>query len=180
MTDTPVKKMTKTESREIRKLVKDEYSFLDSELGGETQRIKADVRQQFDAEAEAALVNARKRTDKLRAKAKKLEEEAHETLRELQSQGFELGGYRTGELLSFTIHDDSLKVATVEKRMKAAFDAVDSQVHTARRSLKLNENEAVRKLTLGMCESAEAEMFIKNIPSLAELVSMPDLKALKA
>jgi len=71
-------KMTKTEAKEIRTLVKSEYAFLDTELGGQVSRIKADIRQHMDAEAEAALVNARKRTDKIRAKAEKLKAEAHE------------------------------------------------------------------------------------------------------
>jgi len=64
--------------------------------------------------------------------------------------------------------------------MKSAFEAVDTQVHNARRTLKVNENEAVRKLTLNMCDSEEARSFIENIPSLTELVSMPDLKQLTA
>ena len=174
------KKMSKSEAKEIRTLVKSEYAFLDAELGGQVSRIKSDIRQHMDAEAEAALVNARKRTDKIRAKAEKLKAEAHELLRELQSEGFELGGYGNPELFVFDVKDGSLKVGTVEKRMKSAFEAVDQQVHSARRSLKLNENEAVRKLTLNMCDTDEARSFIENIPSLAELVSMPDLKQLTA
>jgi hypothetical protein len=180
MSDTPKTKMTKTEAKEIRTLVKSEYSFLDTEIGGQVARIKADIRAQFDAEAEAALVNARKRTDKLRAKAKKLQDEAHELLRELQGEGFELGGYGQPELFTFDVKDGNLKVATVENRMKRAFDLVDQQVHDARRGLKVNENEAVRKLTLNMCDTDEARSFIENIPSLGELVSMPDLKQLTA
>lgn len=179
MSDT-TKKMTKTEAKEIRTLVKSEYAFLDAELGGQVSRIKADIRQQFDAEAEAALVNARKRTDKIRAKAEKLKAEAHELLRDLQSEGFELGGYRSTDLFTFEVSDGNLKVATVESRMRAAFDVVDQQVHTARRTLKVNENDAVRKLTLNMCDTDEARSFIENIPSLTELVSMPDLKQLTA
>ena len=177
MTDTP-KKMTKTEAKEIRTLVKSEYSFLDQELGGQVARIKSDIRQHMEAEAEAALVSARRRTDKLRAKGEKLKAEAHELLRELQSEGFELGGYRQDELFTFDVCDGNLKVATVEKRQKAAFDAVDTQVHDARRGLKVNENDAVRKLTLNMCDTDEARSFIENIPALAELVSMPNLKQL--
>ena len=173
-------KMTKTEAKEIRTLVKSEYAFLDTELGGQVSRIKADIRQHMDAEAEAALVNARKRTDKIRAKAEKLKAEAHELLRELQAEGFELGGYGNPELFTFDVKDGNLKVGTVEKRMKSAFEAVDTQVHNARRTLKVNENEAVRKLTLNMCDSEEARSFIENIPSLTELVSMPDLKQLTA
>lgn len=179
MSDTP-KKMSKSEAKEIRSLVKSEYSFLDQELGGQVARIKADIRQQMDAEAEAALVNARKRTDKIRAKAKKLADEAHELLRELQMEGFELSRYGRNDLFTFDVHDSDLKVATVEKRMKAAFDAVDTQVHDARRGLKVNENEAVRKLTLNMCDTDEARSFIEQIPSLSELVSMPNLKQLTA
>lgn len=179
MSDTP-KKMTKTEAKEIRSLVKSEYAFLDQELGGQVSRIKADIRQHMDAEAEAALVGARKRIDsKIRAKAEKLKAEAHELLRELQAEGFELSGYRRSELFTFDLHED-LKVSTVEKRMRAAFDAVDQQVHDARRNLKLNENEAVRKLTLNMCDTDEARSFIENIPALSELVSMPNLKQLTA
>jgi hypothetical protein len=78
------------------------------------------------------------------------------------------------------VKDGNLKVATVENRMKRAFDLVDQQVHDARRGLKVNENEAVRKLTLNMCDTDEARSFIENIPSLGELVSMPDLKQLTA
>jgi hypothetical protein len=178
MTDTPKTKMTKTEAKEIRSLVKSEYSFLDQELGGQVARIKSDIRQHMEAEAEAALVGARKQIDKIRAKAKKLEEEGHELLRELQTQGFEMN-YRGQNLLSATVNDN-IKVATVEKRQKAAFDAVDTQVHEARRGLKVNENDAVRKLTLNMCDTDEARSFIENIPALAELVSMPDLKQLTA
>jgi len=107
-----------------------------------------------------------------------LKAEAHELLRELQSEGFELGGYRSDELFTFDVCDGNLKVATVEKRQKAAFDAVDTQVHDARRGLKVNENDAVRKLTLNMCDTDEARSFIENIPALAELVSMPNLKQL--
>ena len=179
MADTP-KKMTKTEAKEIRTLVKSEYSFLDQELGGQVARIKSDIRQSFEQEAEAHLTRARSKVDKLRKKAKKLEEEGHELLRELQLDGFTLGGYGKPELLTTNINDGSLKVENVEKRMKTAFDAVDTQVHDSRRSLKLNENEAVRKLTLNMCDTSEARSFIENIPSLAELVSMPDLKQLTA
>lgn len=174
------KKMSKTEAKEIRSLVKSEYQFLDQELGGQVARIKSDIRQAFEAEAEAALVTARKRTDKLRAKAEKLKAEAHELLRELQGEGFELGGYRMTDLFTFDVHDGNLKVATVEKRMKRAFDLVDQQVHDARRGLKVNENEAVRKLTLNMCDSDEARSFIENIPALGELVQMPNLKQLSA
>lgn len=178
MTDTPKTKMTKTEAKEIRTLVKSEYSFLDQEIGGQVSRIKSDIRQQLEAEAEVALTSARKRTDKLRAKANKLKDEAHDLLRQLQAEGFELGGYRNDELFSFEVKDSNLKVSTVEKAMKRAFDAVDTQVHDARRGLKVNENEAVRKLTLNMCDTDEARSFIENIPSLGELVSMPDVKQL--
>jgi hypothetical protein len=175
-----VKKMTKTEAKEIRTLVKSEYAFLDTELGGQTARIKSDISAAFDAEAEAALVQARKRTDALRKKGEKLKAEAHELLRQLQSEGFELGGYRQSELFTFDVHDSSLEVKTVKARKKRAFELVDQQVHDARRGLKVNENEAVRKLTLNMCDTDEARSFIENIPSLAELVQMPDLKQLTA
>jgi hypothetical protein len=179
MSDTP-KKMTKTEAKEIRSLVKSEYSFLDQELGGQVARIKSDIRAQFDAEAEAALIEARKRTDKLRAKAKKLQDEAHELLRQLQAEGFELQGYGNQELFTFDVKDGNLKVATVEKRMKRAFDLVDQQVHDARRGLKVNENDAVRALTLEMCDTDTARGFIEKIPTLGDLVQMPDLKQLTA
>lgn len=178
MSDTP-KKMTKTEAKEIRTLVKSEYAFLDQELGGQVSRIKADIRQAFDAEAEAALVEALNELDDIREEALALQERAHKRYRKLQSKGFELRGYGKQELLTFNINDN-LKVATVEKRMKAAFELVDQQVHDARRSLKLNENEAVRKLTLNMCDTDEARSFIENIPALSELVSMPNLKQLTA
>ena len=178
--NTPAKKMTKTEAKEIRTLVKSEYAFLDQELGGQTNRIKSDIRQHMEAEAEAALVGARKRTDKLRAKADKLKAEAHDLLRELQMEGFELGGYRACELFTFDVHDSNLTVKTVQSRLKAANDIVDQQVHDARRGLKVNENEAVRKLTLNMCDTDEARSFIENIPALSELVQMPNLKQLTA
>jgi len=179
MSDTPkTTKMTKTEAKEIRTLVKSEYSFLDQEIGGQVNRIKSDIRQHLEAEAEIALTAARKRTDKLRAKAKKLEDEAHELLRTLQQEGFELGGYGNSTLFSYTVADDKLKVVNVEKAMKRAFDAVDTQVHDARRGLKVNENDAVRKLTLNMCDTDEARSFIENIPALGALVTMPDLKQL--
>lgn len=174
------KKMTKTEAREIRGLVKSEYAFLDQELGGQVSRIKSDIRQHMDVEAELALTEARKRTDKIRAKAEKLKAEAHDLLRQLQAEGFELGGYGNPDLFSFEVKDGNLKVATVEKRMRAAFDAVDTQVHDARRVLKVQENEAVRKLTLNMCDTDEARQFVESIPTLAELVQMPDLKQLTA
>lgn len=180
MSDTLNTKITKTEAKEIRSLVKSEYSFLDQELGGQTNRIKSDIRQHMEAEAEAALVSARKRTDALRKKGQKLAEEAHELLRQLQAEGFELGGYRQDELFTFEVKDSNLEVKTVKSRLKAANDIVDQQVHDARRGLKLNENEAVRKLTLHMCSSDEARSFIENIPALAELVQMPDLKKLTA
>ena len=178
MSDTPKTKMTKTESKEIRTLVKSEYSFLDTEIGGQVARIKSDIRQQLEGQAEIALQSARKRTDALRKKGEKLKNEAHELLRELQGEGFELGGYGNAELFSFDVKDSNLKVSTVEKAMKRAFDTVDTQVHDARRGLKVNENDAVRKLTLNMCDTDEARAFIENIPSLGELVSMPDLKQL--
>jgi len=179
MSDTPkTTKMTKTEAKEIRTLVKSEYSFLDQELGGQTNRIKSDIRQHMEAEAEAALVGARKRTDALRKKANKLQADGHELLRQLQSEGFELGGYRNDELFTFEVHDSSLEVKTVKARLKSANDIVDQQVHDARRGLKLNENEAVRKLTLNMCDTDEARGFIENIPALGELVQMPNLKQL--
>ncbi len=178
MTDTPKKNMTKTEAKEIRTLVKSEYSFLDQELGGQSSRIKADIRKQLEAQADIALAGARKRTDALRKKAEKLKTEAHELLRSLQAEGFELGGYGSSELFSFDVKDSSLKVSTVERAMKTAFDAVDGQVHDARRGLKVNENDAVRKLTLNMCDTDEARSFIENIPSLGELVQMPDVKQL--
>lgn len=174
------KKMTKSEAREIRSLVKSEYAFLDQELGGQVSRIKSDIRQHMDSEAEIALTEARKRTDKIRAKAEKLKAEAHDLLRQLQAEGFELGGYGNPDLFSFEVKDGNLKVATVEKRMRAAFDAVDTQVHDARRVLKVQENEAVRKLTLNMCDTDEARQFVESIPTLAELVQMPDLKQLTA
>lgn len=177
MSDTK-KTMTKTEAKEIRTLVKSEYSFLDQELGGQSSRIKADIRQQLEAEADAALSKARKKTDALRKKGEKLKQEAHELLRELQAEGFELSGYGRSELFTFDVHDSNLKVSTVERAMKRAFDAVDQQVHDARRGLKVNENEAVRKLTLNMCDTDEARSFIEQIPSLGELVSMPDVKQL--
>ena len=178
--NTPAKKMTKTEAKEIRTLVKSEYSFLDQELGGQTNRIKSDIRQHMEAEAEAALTGARKRTDALRKKAKKLEDEAHELLRQLQSEGFELGGYGNSTLFTYNVADDKLEVKTVKSRLKAANDIVDQQVHDARRGLKVNENEAVRKLTLNMCDTDEARSFIENIPALSELVQMPNLKQLTA
>jgi len=178
MTDTPKTKMTKTESKEIRKLVKDEYAFLGQELGGQTARIKSDIRTHMEAEAEAALVTARKRTDALRKKGEKLKEEAHELLRQLQSEGFNMGGYHSAELFTFVVNDANLEVKTVKSRLKRANDIVDQQVHDARRGMKVNENEAVRKLTLQMCDSDEARSFIENIPALGELVQMPDLKQL--
>lgn len=178
MTDTPAKKMTKTEAKEIRTLVKSEYSFLDQELGGQVNRIKSDIRAAMEAEAEAALVSARKRTDALRKKAEKLKSEAHELLRTLQLEGFELEGYRANELFTFEVHDQSLAVKTVKSRLKRANDLVDQQVHDARRALKVNENEAVRELTLEMCDTETARGFIKAIPALGELVQMPNLKAL--
>lgn len=174
MSDTP-KKMSKSEAREIRSLVKSEYAFLDQELGGQVSRVKAEIRQQMDAEADIALSNARKRTDKIRAKANKLKEEAHELLRQLQLEGFSLSGYGKSELFNFNLNDESLKVGTIEKRMKSAFETVDLQVNDARRVLKVQENEAVRKLTLNMCDTDEARQFVESIPTLAELVQMPNL-----
>jgi len=180
MADSKKTTMTKTEAKEIRSLVKNEYAFLDQELGGQTNRIKSDIRQHMEAEAEAALTGARKRTDALRKKGEKLKAEAHELLRQLQSEGFELSGYRSSELFTFDVHDSNLEVKTVKARLKAANDIVDQQVHDARRGLKVNENEAVRKLTLNMCDTDEARAFIENIPALAELVQMPNLKQLTA
>jgi len=180
MTDTAKTTMTKTEAKEIRTLVKSEYAFLDQELGGQTNRIKSDIRTAMEAEAEAALVGARKRTDALRKKGQKLATEAHELLRQLQAEGFELGGYRSDELFTFEVKDSNLEVKTVKSRLKRANDIVDQQVHDARRGLKVNENEAVRNLTLNMCSSDEARGYIENIPQLSALVSMPDLKKLTA
>lgn len=178
MSDAPKTKMTKTEAKEIRSLVKSEYAFLDQEIGGQVNRIKSDIRQQLEAEAEIALKGARKRTDALRKKAEKLNNEAHELLRQLQDEGFDLAGYGTQTLFSFDVKDQNLKVVNVEKAMKRAFDSVDQQVHDARRGLKVNENEAVRKLTLNMCDTDEARGFIEGIPSLGTLVTMPNLKQL--
>lgn len=177
MTDTK-KTMTKTEAKEIRTLVKSEYSFLDQELGGQSSRIKADIRKELEAQADIALAGARKRTDALRKKAEKLRLEAHELLRQLQSEGFELSGYGQPELFTYDVKDGGLKVSTVERAIQRAISEVDEQVHNARRGLKVNENEAVRKLTLNMCDTDEARSFIENIPSLGELVHMPDVKAL--
>lgn len=181
MSDTPTT-ISKTEAREIRSLVKNEYSFLDTEIGGQATRIKSDIRQQLEAAEEAAIQGARKKIDAVRKKAKKLEEEGHELLRELQSEGFVMKGstnYRKVAIVEATVNDE-LEVSTIQKRMKAAFDAVDLQVSDARRGFKLDENEATRKLTLNMVDSDEAREFINNIPTLDALIAMPNLKELTA
>lgn len=171
--------MTKTEARECRSFIKERYAYINGELATEANRVKADIREQIDAESEAEIKRARAAVDKLRKKAQKLEDEARALLNDLRDEGFNLAGYRSDAILSFSIKDD-FEVVDQQKRLRAATQVVDNQVDAARRTLKEQEFGATEKLTLNMMDSDEAKEFVKSIPAPSSLVQMPDLKQITA
>ena len=201
--------MTKTDAKECRSLVKNEYTFLNDELSGQAGRIKSDVRDAIDKETEQLLKNARKRVETLRSKAEQVNEFAREQMaavrkkaeaveaagrkleEELREQGIEFNySYRESEPVSFSGHDSdnpinfnlvkNLTHVGQQNRLEKAMAIVNEQVNDARRGLKVQENEAVRKLTMNMMTSEEAKSFIANIPTLEALIEKPDLKQIEA
>lgn len=174
------KKMTKTEARELKSLVKKEYEFLRGEMGGQVAQVKQAIREQLDAESEGMLKEARKRVERLRKKAQRLEDEGRELLEELRDEGIDLRNtYRNSSLLSFSTNDD-LRVTSQQKRMEKAMSLVDERQREVSRDLTMQENGINRQLVTNMMSSDEAREFVQNIPTLENLIDVPNLQQITA
>ena len=176
------KKMTKTEARELKSVVKSEYSFLRGEIGGQVAQVKQSIREQLDAESEGMLKEARKRVEVLRKKAAKLEEEGRQLLADLRDEGIDLRspGYRNDNtILSFSVTDD-LKVTSQQKRMEKAMSIIDERQREVSRDLTMQENGINRNLVTNMMSSDEGKAFIQSIPSLENLIDVPNLQQITA
>jgi len=176
------KKMTKTEARELKGVVKQEYSFLRGEIGGQVAQVKQSIREQLDDESEGMLKAARQRVEKLRKKAVKLEDEARDLLGSLRDEGIDLRapGYRNENgLFAFTVNSD-LKVTSQQKRMEKAMSIVDERQREVSRELTMQENGINRDLVTNMMSSDEGRAFIQSIPSLENLIDVPNLQQITA
>jgi len=201
--------MTKTDAKECRSLVKSEYKFLNDEISGQANRVKSDAREAIDLETEKMLKNARSRVETLRGHAETVSENARKAMQvirkeaeaveaksrklqeELRDQGieFNLGfskpqpvtfsGHKSDNPVTFEVGTD-LKHTNQQARLQKALGIVDEQVNNARRSIKIEENSAVRDLTMNMMSSQQAKNFIANIPTLENLIDAPNLKQIEA
>lgn len=172
------KTITKSDATRLERLVRGEIAFIDTAISQRVNEMKAEAREQIEAESEKLAKNARTRIERLRKKAEKLENEGRELLEELRDEGFDIQGHNA-HVVTFTVND-KVEVKSQQRRLNAAFADIERQANEARNGIRGHERLAVRDLTLQSVDSDEARTLVESIPSADNLLSMPDLKKITA
>lgn len=174
MTDT--RDLTPGDRRELRSLVKKQFTVLRNDVKRREQELKGEIeaallrkyRQQDERIAEAQEQASRARND-LRLALQKIADDLKADCPDLAVQAGT--GYRPFEL--------SIGDPNKQQEHAALIAAIPQQISDASTKLDQDELELLRDLTIGALDSDQAQQFLGQIPTVAALVPKARLAALE-
>lgn len=173
-------KISATERSELRRIVKARYSILREQLTERQKDFQRQIRKQIIAEHQATVAQATKETNRLREKARKLEEEAEALTEKYKALGIvpshdpqETSRHYRDNLLSVSIISHWAPVE-VNQKVHDAWETVASQAGLHAVNLQLDELQLMEDLAVNALDSDAAKQFMAKVPNIDTLLPAPN------
>lgn len=165
--------ITKGEREELRRIVKQQFRVLASEVDVRRAEMEAEVDAMLAARFADRDLARRDVEDRINAICSKANEELRAAF---DANGFDITGVPALEWQVPRIRwgDDG----RMEKR-RAAFAEIASRIQAAKLTLQRQEADSLRTLAVDALQSEDAKAFLANIPTVGQLVPRATLLALE-
>lgn len=180
MTDvdtTPKDRITATERRELRAVVRSQMKALRSEVAGRESKLRHEV----DKLLAEKYHDENERIRKMKREAAKITEEANMKLRELLTafEAESIGGSWDYGRREYETPPLRRTITTRQQAEQQMTRAVQSQIRQAQHVIDRQEADLLKELAFDALRTDAAQQFLTKFPTAEELVPAPTLKEIE-
>jgi hypothetical protein len=166
------KLMSQRDRAELRRILKARFQLLHQQLMQRQHEVSNRIEEQIRKESETTIKEAVRKTEALRKKLHKLEEEAAQLVKDMETRGVQPGdGRYDTRLLSVTLTDRWSPV-DLNKKVKQAYNKVTEQAGVHKVDLHLQQLQLEEELAISALGSDEAKEFLSRVPDIDKLLPM--------
>ena len=163
-------KITKADARELKSVVRMRFDLLRTETSLRETELRQLVREQVIRENQ-------ERIDEYRDRVRALADEAlalSRRLTDLADEAYQNGLHISGSIIVVNTEQWNVLPKNLDYEVQRRIQEVYTQSHATRLGIDRQEVELLEKLTLQVLDSNQAREFIESIPTVDELIPLPN------
>lgn len=164
--------MGQRDRQELRRILRARFEILQAQLHQREHELQATIREQIEAEFTTQIREAKKRTARLEAKVKKIDEEAKALALDMEEFGVTPGqGRYPSKVFTYEIQSHWSPVE-MEKRVDRAYRKLTQAAGLHKMDLRLSQLQLEEEIAIGALGSDEAKAFLEKIPDIDKILPL--------